>query len=289
MMEGRLRKGLRQGLPIVVERGVIVPGNHIQVRCQLAVVQPAEHLHEIRRHRYVRRHAAQRIYLKLHKVIRNIGGKPPPLQIQPHDAGLPVGKGRLDLLEAVVMMAPEGGPPGLVQLPDIMTKLLRQIFPEPLDTAGAITLSPELIGNMVHNDPRMRAEALCKLPVNGSHLGAVGKGAHAVVVAHAMVIAHSPVIHPHGLRVLLVQPGRTRPRGRGQHRVNAVFIQIVYNPLHPPKVELPLHRLISRPGEHPQGHAVDARLFHQAHILLQYVRPVQPLVRIVIPAVYKAA
>ena len=44
-----------------------------------------------------------------------------------------------------------------------------------------------------------------------------------------------------------------------------------------------------RPGKYAHTGAVDAGFLHQPHILLQDVRPVQPLFRIIVAAVDEAA
>ena len=45
-----------------------------------------------------------------------------------------------------------------------------------------------------------------------------------------------------------------------------------------------LLRLQRRPREHSQRYRIDAGLFHQRNILCQNVRPVKPLLRVIVPA-----
>ena len=106
-----------------------------------------------------------------------------------------------------------------------------------------------------------------------------------MVVAAAGLIPHQVPLHPADLRVPLAHPHGLGARGRGQHGVDAVFIQIVNDLFQPVKVVNALLGLQLGPGENAHGHAVDVGLFHQADILLQDVGAVQPLVRVVVPAV----
>lgn len=91
--------------------------------------------------------------------------------------------------------------------------------------------------------------------------------------------------HPADLRVLLAHPHGLGAGGRGQHGVDAVFIQVVNDFFQPVKIVHTLLGLQLGPGKDAHGHAVDMGLFHQADVRLQNVGTVQPLVGVVVPAV----
>ncbi len=288
MLEGRLKGGVLQGLPVVVEGRIIVPGHHVHVRGHLPVVQPVEHAHQIGRHGNPGGDAVQHGRLRLHEVIGVPCGEALPLQAQAHDAVLAVGEGRLYLVEIIVAMAPERRPPGVVELLDVIVVLFGQILPEPPDAVVAVALPAELVGDMVHDDAGVGAEPFRQLPVHEGHLFPVDGGAHAMVVAAAVVFPLAHPVHPPGLRVSCVQPGGPGSRGRGQHGVDAVLVEPVYDLLQPFKMEVSLFGLQDRPGKNAHAGAVDAGLLHQPHVLLQDVRPVQPLLRVVVAAVDQA-
>ncbi len=289
MLEGGLEGGVFQGLPVVVEGRIIVPGHHVHVGSHLPVVQPAEHAHQVGRHRDVGGDAVEHIGFRLHKIVGVPGGEALPLQVQAHDAGLAVDEGGLYLVEIVVAMAPKESPPGAVELFDVIVVFLSQIFTEFRYTVVAVAFPAELVGDVVHDHAGMGAEPLRQLSVYEGHLLPVDGGAHAVVVASAVVLPHAHLVHPHGLGVFCVQPGGAGSRGRGQHGVDAVLIEPVYDLRQPVKIVLSLLGLQHRPGKNAYAGAVDAGLLHQLHVLLQDVRPVQPLLGIVVAAVDEAA
>ena len=114
MLESRLIGSVCQCFPVIVENGVIVPGDHVHIRRHLPVVQPPEHAHQIGRHRNPGGDTVQHRRFRFHEVIGVPCGKSLPLQVQTHDTGLAVDKGRLYLLKVIVAVAPERGPPSPV-------------------------------------------------------------------------------------------------------------------------------------------------------------------------------
>ena len=109
-----------------------------------------------------------------------------------------------------------------------------------------------------------------------------------MVVPSPLEIPAAIRFHPEDLRVLLRHPAGLCAAGRGKHRVDAVFVQMLNDLIQPLEGVYPLRRLQRRPGEDAHGHAVDACLLHQPDILLQHLRCIQPLLRVIVRPVEQA-
>ena len=280
--QGKVRGGLHVAL--VAPLGVGVPGDHVQLVLEFEVIVLIKIIHKVGGHRDGGVHRLHRVPLHLHKVDDLVGNEPLPVQGQAVDAGLPLGHWGVDLFPVGVGVAPEGGPPLVVQVVQGAV-LLPQPPAEGRLALGAVALAAVLVGQVPQNHPGMAGKPLGQGGVHGLHLLPVEGGGVAVVVAAAGLIPHQVGLHPADLRVLFAHPHGLGARGRGQHGVDAVFIQIVNDLFQPVKVVHALLGLQLGPGENAHGHAVDVGLFHQADILLQDVGAVQPLVRVVVPAV----
>src|SRR5437879_13739026 len=79
------------------------------------------------------------------------------------------------------------------------------------------------------------------------------------------------------------KPWRRRGRRGGQVDPNPALMQEVHHPIEPGEIELAFGRFQPRPGEDAQRDKVDARLLHQADVLVPY--GLRPLIGVVVAAV----
>ena len=284
----RVKGGLLHRLGGLVPGGVTVPADHIQLPAQLKVVDVVEAVHQVGGELCLRGQLPHAVPLKLEKVDVPAADKTLPAQGQALDGVLPLGRGAFDLVPAGIIVAPEAGVPGFVQgfqgavaAPEpLAERLLAEL---------AVAFAPHLVGDMPQDDCRVRPEAGGQLPVDGAHLFPVEGRGIAVVLPPAVQLAGPVGPHPAHFGVLVSHPGRAGRAGGGQDGGNAAGIQPVDDVGQPVQVIDAFLRLQKGPGKHPQGHGIDMRLLHQLDILLQDVRPVQPLFRVIVPAIKKFA
>ena len=195
--------------------------------------------------------------------------------------GRPVGgvHRRRDLVEVVVLLAPEDRAPGGVQAGDVVVEASAQPRAERPCAVGAVAarraVTAELVVGLPCDDVRVVAQR------HGHSLDdAPGVGAIAGVVL-ACVLTLTPLLHlPVALdlvdvRVHVVQPGGIGGRGGAEDGLDAVAAQEVDRLLQPAEVELPLAGLHAVPGELGHADAGDAGLLHQASVgLPTFMRPV---------------
>ena len=91
-------------------------------------------------------------------------------------------------------------------------------------------------------------------------------------------------VDPQHLRIFLCQPPGSGTGRRREYYGNAVLIQMIDDFLHPVKPIDSLLRFQKRPGKNSQRNGIDSRLLKTLCILLQNLRMIQPLLRIVISA-----
>ena len=173
----------------------------------------------------------------------------------------------------------------MIELIHVVVEFFPQIIAEFFLAQRAEALTGELVGQVPEHQSRMALHRAGQRPDHLLRLPAVFRRRHAEVVAPAMMGAHTVSSDPHALRIFLIHPGGAGAGRRRKHRGDTGGIQLVHDFDQPVKMEFILRRFIGRPSEHAQCCAVDAGLFHQPDVFLQDVRPVQPLIRIVVPAV----
>ena len=110
-----------------------------------------------------------------------------------------------------------------------------------------------------------------------------------MVMPYAVVIAHPLPADAHSLRIRLVQPGWTGAGGCGQNGKDAVFVQMIHDFFQPSEMKLPFCRFINGPGKNAQRDAVYPCFFHHTDILFKDIRPIQPLLRIIIASMKEAS
>src|SRR5258708_9907346 len=89
---------------------------------------------------------------------------------------------------------------------------------------------------------------------------------------------------PH-LGILLGHPSRLGPGGGGEERVEAARGEPVHDAIEPSELEAALLGLEVAPGEDADREGVATRLLHEAEVLLDDRRLVEPLVGVPVPAV----
>lgn len=87
------------------------------------------------------------------------------------------------------------------------------------------------------------------------------------------------------LRIFVRQPERPGGGRRGQEKMYPVGVQALDTGIEPIESENPLFGLERAPGENAEVHVIDPGRFHQPDILLEYLRAMQPLFRVVVAAV----
>ena len=286
MHEAALDHGPAVGNLRPVHFRIIVPRNIVDEFLHVIVVVVVEELHEVRRYGHVGLYRVQRVDFEAHEVRGEKGLKAAPVHVHAEQGRLPVGVGRLNLRKIVEAVGPEAGPPGLVQFFDIIMIAPAQPFLPGIFAMPAVAVAPQLVADVPHQKPRMVGEALSQGRVDCSHPVAEGGRRHAVIVPQSVVVPDPALVAAHGLGVFLVQPRRPRPGGCRENNVNSVLIQPVHDLGQPVQLEIVFRRLFRRPGKYAERHAVDSCFLEVFDVLFEYVRPVQPLVRIVVAAVH---
>ena len=187
--------------------------------------------------------------------------------IRDRDKGavLPLGAGGVNLLPVGDGVGPEVVPPGVVQSFQGAV-LLFQPLPESRLAQGAAALAAVLVGQVPQNDPGVLGEALGQGGVHQAHLLPVDGGGVAVVVPAAALVPVKAGADPADFRVLLAHPQGLGAGRRGQHGVDAVFVQVVNDLFQPVELVAALFGLQLGPGENGHGYAVDMGLLHQADV-----------------------
>ena len=97
------------------------------------------------------------------KILGLMGHKPPPVQIQAVQAGFCILSRCFDLIKTVKCLAPEGSPPGKIQLADVMVIFLPEEIAGGLLAQRTAAFAAILIGDMPCHHGRMIAIPLCQL------------------------------------------------------------------------------------------------------------------------------
>ena len=180
------------------------------------------------------------------KVCRLMRHKTLPVQVQCMQLQLTARRRALDLVKALIRMAPERRRPALIQPFDRTIALLQPLLKRLL-AQRTVTLTAILIRDMPQNHTRMTAQPFRQLPIDQRHLLSIDRRRVAVIVPSAEQIPMAGFIDPQHLRILVCQPFRTRAGRCRQNRGNPVLIEVLDDLLQPLKVEYPFLRLQRRP------------------------------------------
>ncbi len=248
------------------------------------IIEAAIIVHHIRRDRPVRACLAQAGNLEPHEISRPVRHKTLPVKRQPMYRHLPADGRRLDLIKALVLVAPECSIPAAVHLVNRPVTFL-QPGAEFLLAQRAIAGSPILVGDVPHPHARMLPETACQLLVDDLHLPAVNRRRITMVMPSPEKRPVPRLVDAQHLRIFVRKPFRPCAGRRRENHGHPVLIQLIYNIFHPFKPEDSFLRLERSPRKDPHRYRIDMRCTHQLDILLQNLRMLQPLVRIVIAAI----
>ena len=112
-----------------------------------------------------------------------------------------------------------------------------------------------------------------------------GRGV-AMVVACSEMLTVKVLVDAEHLGVFISHPMRTRTRWSCKHNSAAVCVDLVDYLIKEGEIEFALPRLKHSPRKDADGKLVDICLRHQLHVLVPYRLIVQPLLGVVVSAVY---
>lgn len=220
---------------------IVVVGDDVDLAAPGPVVDRvalAEGGHEVGRHRDAGREPVQDVPLRTEVLAHGGVGEPLVVQGLPRVADGRRGPRRVDVLEAGVALAPEGGAPGFV---DGVDRAVRRLQPAAeVGGAGVAVAGGDgdavLVVHVPHRQRRVVAVALgeARGDVRGGR--AVVRVAVAYRGAGAELVAHALGGHGQRVGVLAVEPDRWRHGGRAQVDADAVVVQQADDAVQPAEV-----------------------------------------------------
>ena len=188
-----------------------------------------------------------------------------------------------DLRKALIPVTPECRTPPAVQILN-HTIFLFQPLPELLLTKRTMTFSTKFIGDMPQNHTRMLSELFSQPAVDLCHFFSVYRWGITVIMSSTEQILLPLFIHTQYFRVLIRKPFRSCTGRCGQNCRNSLCVKWINHFFEPVKLIISLFRLQHRPGEHSYRYRINLCLFKILNVLFQYIRAVQPLLRVVVSA-----
>ena len=278
----------RDGLLLTAPDRVVVVGDNIQalghIRVADVLVQPApgEVVHDHR----VRVDLMDEPGLEVHKVHNALAAEPLPVQPQGGVVGGDGLRGQGDLVKAVVLLGPEGGAVGVVELFNIAIKLLLQILLERILTAGAPAQVAALVADLVVDLPG-RDLLLALIVAHQGPDDPLGVLVHLrAVEAVDMPAAEGPPLSVLKLRenggMLFCQPGGDSGGGGAHNDPQALLLCLGDNAVEEGEVVLSLCLLHQMPGELGNTDHIAPHLQDGVHVGLH--QGGVPLLRIVVNA-----
>ena len=223
-------------------------------------------------------------HLKGQKIPDALAAKPLPVQPEGRVMG---GDGLLrqgDLLKAIVLLGPEGGPVGLVQRLNVPPELLLQVLPESAAAPGAPAQIAALVAQLVIRLPgndRLLVPVVLHHPPDDFLRILIQRGA--VVAAH-MPPAEGPPPAPlelrEDVRPLPRQPRRYGGGGRAQDDLQAPPLRLGDGAVEKREVIRPLALLHPVPGKLRNPNYIAPQVYNGIQILLH--PPRVPLLRVII-------
>ena len=287
MVEREPAGNLRFGFLVFTPGGIRVPGDDVHRILEGVVVQLVEEIHEIGGDRQIRADSLDGFSLPADEIVCLMGAEPVPVKVKPVHRFLAGRNGRFDLVPGRIAMAPEIGPPRLVEGVE-RAVFFTQPAAESLLAQRTVALPAILVGQVPQDDAGMMGEAFCESGVDLPHLFAVDRRGIAVVVALAVQIARHIAADAADLRIFAGHPRGLCAAWRGENGRDPVLIKVGDDGLEPVKIVAALLRFQPGPRKNPDRDAVDVRFFHQVDVRGKDVRSVEPLIRIIVPAVQQA-
>ena len=253
--------GSRVGQPVVE---VVVLGDDVHRRrpAEVVLLVLVAGQHEVRGHRNVGGEFAQDVALGPVVGQQLVGAEPGEVQRLGrvgHRRGDPR---RQHLVEAAVVLRPEGGAPGVVQLVD-RAVAVGQPAPEGRRAHVAVAASvvaAQLVADVPEPNGRVRAVAPGHLADQPQRVLAEDRRAGAPGLPAARPQRPALGVDRQDLRVRAGQPGRGSGGGGGQVDRDAALVQEREHLVEPAEVVAAGLRLQQPPGEHPERHEPDAGL-----------------------------
>ena len=202
-------------------------------------------------------------------------------------AGLGVLSGGLDLVETVIGVAPEPGPPGTVDLTDVIVELFPEVIPEGIGAKLAAAVAAVFVGDVPGHHGLVLSVPLRQTGVHLPDLPAVGGRGEAVIMPGPEMLPDTVGAHPQDLRILFRQPPGPGTGGSGQDHFSPGLPHPVDHLVQEGKVILPFPGLQHGPGEDADAHLIAVGKLHQLHILIPDGLVRQPLLRIIVRSVEK--
>lgn len=265
---------------------VVVVGDDVDLAAPGPVVDGvalAEGGHEVGRDRDAGCQAVKDVPLRAEVLAHRRVGEPLVVEGLARVADRRGGARRVDVLEARVPLAPEGGAPGLV---DGVDRAVRR--PQPAAEVGGAGVAVAggdgdavLVVHVPHGQRRVAAVALGEARGDGRRGRAVVRVAVADRATGAELVAHALGGDRQGVGMAAVEPDRRR-HGRGAEvDADAVLVQQIDHPVEPAEVVLPRRGFEEGPGEDPDADHGDAGLPHQPDVVLP--DGFRPLLGVVVP------
>lgn len=230
-------------IPATIMPGrIAVPGYHIQQIGKLPVIQPFKILHQVGCNRKGGIDPAEWLNLMPDEIGRLMRYKPSPVQVHSVNLRLSMRRRGFDLAPFRNRMAPECGPPDMIQLIQCSVLIVKP-GPECLLAIIAMAIAAKLIGYMPADDRRMMAVPLRKLHVDRMNLLPVYRRSITMIMPEAVQVPNAPFAYAQHLRVLLRHPGRSCAAWRSQKSVNAIGRKTVQYTVKPVERKYPLLRL----------------------------------------------
>ena len=185
-------------------------------------------------------------------------------------------------VEAVHLLAPEGGAPRLIERVDGAV-LAAAPCAEGLERVVGVVLAvvpPVFVAHVPCGHIRVGAVPFGELAAQGQRVFLEHRAGRAPGLARAGVDRMAVLVTRKDLRVAFVQPQRRGRRRGGQVDHDAGIAEFVDDAVEPAEIPTILGGLDAIPAEDGEGHGVDAGLLHQADVVVPDV--LGPLVGIVV-------
>ena len=165
-----------------------IPGYHIDLFCNLKIIQTSKIMHQVFCGWKITSTLSDCCNLSL------VRHKSSPVQIQCMKLCLTDLRQRFNLVKAVISMAPEGGAPPVIQIPNRLIFLL-QPFAERILAQRTVTFSPIFIGNVPQNHAWMCSYFLRQFFINRMYFFSVYRRGITVIVTETKMISVTGLIH----------------------------------------------------------------------------------------------
>ena len=190
---------------------------------------------------------------------------------------------RFDLRPVAVGVAPEGAPPGVIE---VIQRFIARFQPvaETLLAQATVALSAVFIGDMPAQHRRMLRVALRQQGIYFQGFITVDRRRHTVVMTSTVQRRHPIATDAQDLRIFLRHPGRARAAWGREKDMNAGGIEFIQDTVQPAKLKYAFLRFKFRPAKYPYRHDITFCLLHHGNIFIDNIGIVLPLLRVIVGA-----